>query len=177
MWALYVIVLPALLVGISVFYDFLWRVIHEYTHLLALKWRAGSDLLSYKVRLYRHQLNGEWVPASLTWETSNHLTYKDLAIVSIAPHLVEFVACMAFMTSPLFLLGGIDNYPIFFFWASFWFSGIVDLMASLVCTSPFSDLYVYSDTSGTPIWEVKAYGWFTVAMSILVFAFFMVMII
>jgi len=177
MWLLYVVLLPAALVAVSVLYDFMWRVIHEYSHLVALKWCAGNDLVSYKVRLYRHELHGEWVPASLTWETSRHLRYQDLALISIAPHVVEFFACLAFMVSPLFLLGGLDNYPIFFCWASFWFAGMVDLMAALACRSPHSDLYIYSECTGLPIWEVKTYGWFAVAMSTLVCTFFLVLTI
>ena len=177
MWLLYIVLLPAVIVAISVLYDFVWKAIHEYSHLAALKFTAGKDLVSYKVRLYRHELHGEWVPASLTWETSRHLSYREVAFIAIAPHVIEFFACIAFMASPLFLLGGLDTYPLFFCWASFWFSGIVDLMAALVCGSVHSDLYVYSHCTGTPVWEVKTYGWFAVATTILVCAFFLVLVI
>lgn len=169
----YILVAPLAAVALAVLYNFIWYAIHEYSHVAALKLSLGKHLQSYKVRLYPHDLYGEWVPASVTWNTTRDLTAREVARIAIAPLVVEFFAGIGFMGSCVFLSDAfVHSYFLFFLWATFCFAGMNNAMASLVCTSATSDLYVFSRATGHPIWEIKAYGWFFIALSALLGFFF-----
>jgi hypothetical protein len=152
----YALIVPASVLILSVLYNFLWKVIHEYTHLGTLKLIVGKELYSYKVRLTPHYLGTDWVSASVTWN-ARKLTKKEHGIIAFAPHILEIIACAAFMCSGLFLLGDFlrDNFYIFFLWATFWFGGCLDLLAAATADSKQSDLIVYSDCYELDQFEVR----------------------
>jgi len=152
----YFVLIPGVVVASSFLYNFLWKVIHEYTHLAALKLIAGKELYSYKVNLKPHWLAGDWVSASVTWKART-LTKKEHAIVAIAPHILELIACFCFVASGLLLLGSFlrDHYYIFFLWSTFSFCGVIDLLSSARADSDNADLNVFADCCKIDRFEVR----------------------
>jgi len=170
----YFILMPLVVLVLAFSYNFIWKVIHEYTHLAALKLIVGKELYSYDINLRPHFLGNDWVSASVSWK-ARPLTMKEHGLIAIAPHIVEFIACLCFMCSGLFLIGDFmrEHFYIFFLWSTFWFGGIIDLLAAANAgNAESSDLKVFSDCYDIDPQEMRYGSWFFGYLSVLAgFAF------
>ena len=174
MSATYFILMPLVVLVLAFGYNFIWKVMHEYTHLAALKLIVGKELYSYDINLRPHFLGNDWVSASLSWK-ARALTQKEHGFIAIAPHILEFIACLAFVCSGLLLINDFmrEHFYIFFMWATFSFGGIIDLLASAnAAENESSDLNVFAKCYNLDVTEIKYLSWFFGYLSIVTgFAF------
>lgn len=161
MSATYFILMPLVVLILAFGYNFIWKVIHEYAHLAVLKLIVGKELYSYDVNLKPHWLGNDWVSASVTWK-ARALTQKEHGLVAIAPHILEFIACLCFVCSGLFLVNDFmrEHFYIFFLWATFSFGGIIDLLASANASdTESSDLNVFARCYNLDVVEIRHLSW------------------
>ena len=156
----YLILMPLLVVVLAFSYNFIWKIIHEYTHLAALKLLVGKELYSYKINLKSHRLGDDRVSASISWK-ARELTREEHGLIAIAPHVIEFLACLCFMLSSLFLINDFmrQHFYMFFIWATFWLGGVIDLLADANSNTESSDLNVFADCYEIDRFEVRYTAW------------------
>jgi len=145
-------------VGLALPAYFLWLLLHEASHLVAVHLSVG--LSSWHIYLWPAKIDGHWVFGYSTWECKQPTSPEQKGMICLAPRAVDLVGAVGFGLTPLF--SGVG----FIVWGVLFGAGVVDLIVGSLGISPISDLRKASEVFAWSPWRLRLAGIGTAGLSV-----------